>query len=371
MQRKWLLLAAGAMLGTLIAGCSENHGELGNRNIRQYEVREDGNGNMVLKNRFASDQMNDRNRMNGRRLNSNNIIGSHRNYQLEMSPKLSEEISNMSGIGQAYVMLTDNNAYVALSGKDLGRGGLSAKSVSDSVRPLSRTDMAYLPPGSHLDSRSSMRDTMGRSNYEMMMESRHMDARGRFDSTKSYDSTKTGRLQAKSTTSTGRLQAKSLPGTNDTFSGNQNASRFNYNMNQLRNETNFTNPAPMRSGNEKMNMTTYGVGENRWQTKGYRTSKEYDMYGSGNQPVRPYSALGTTPQHTMMLTADLKERIAAEVKQLDPSVEHVYVSSDNDFVDRMSAYMEDVRLGHPIQAYIAEFNAMVERIFPPQAVNRR
>lgn len=72
-----------------------------------------------------------------------------------------------------------------------------------------------------------------------------------------------------------------------------------------------------------------------------------------------------------MLTAQVKEQIASKVKQLNPSIEHVYVSANPDFVGRMNAYMNDVKLGHPIQGYIAEFNAMVERIFPAQTVENK
>jgi hypothetical protein len=67
------------------------------------------------------------------------------------------------------------------------------------------------------------------------------------------------------------------------------------------------------------------------------------------------------------LAQGLKHRIAAEVVRMAPQIENVYVSANPDFVARMTSYMEDVRLGHPIQGYVAEFNAMVERIFPARA----
>ena len=67
------------------------------------------------------------------------------------------------------------------------------------------------------------------------------------------------------------------------------------------------------------------------------------------------------------VTAEMKERIAAEVKKMAPQIDHVYVSANPDFVSRMTSYMEDVRLGHPIQGFVAEFNALVERIFPVKA----
>ena len=71
--------------------------------------------------------------------------------------------------------------------------------------------------------------------------------------------------------------------------------------------------------------------------------------------------------NTNEVTAVMKERIAAEVKKMAPQIDHVYVSANPDFITRMTSYMEDVRLGHPIQGFVAEFNALVERIFPVKA----
>ena len=66
-------------------------------------------------------------------------------------------------------------------------------------------------------------------------------------------------------------------------------------------------------------------------------------------------------------TGTLKDQIAKEVKISAPQIKNVYVSANPDFVSRMTSYMEDVRLGHPIQGFIVEFNAMVDRIFPAES----
>jgi YhcN/YlaJ family sporulation lipoprotein len=64
------------------------------------------------------------------------------------------------------------------------------------------------------------------------------------------------------------------------------------------------------------------------------------------------------------VSPDLQARIAGIVQRMTPQIQNVYVSANPDFVARMTSYMDDVRLGHPIQSFVAEFNAMVERIFP-------
>lgn len=65
-----------------------------------------------------------------------------------------------------------------------------------------------------------------------------------------------------------------------------------------------------------------------------------------------------------------KNTIADRVRSLSPSTENVYVSTNPDFVGRMQGYANDVQQGHPIQGLIAEFNAMVERVFPAPAGTR-
>ncbi len=146
MQRKWILLAAGALVGTMLTGCMEKHGELGNRNIREQSVRYDGNGNAIVNKRFANDQMNEMNRMNGVRLNSNNIVGLHKNYRLEMSKDIADHLASMKEINNAYVMLTDNNAYVAVSLKSANIHNGTAGTLKGSALPLSRTNQAYMRP---------------------------------------------------------------------------------------------------------------------------------------------------------------------------------------------------------------------------------
>ncbi|UVI28607.1 YhcN/YlaJ family sporulation lipoprotein [Paenibacillus spongiae] len=287
MHRKWVVLIAGAMLGTMLTGCMEKTGDLGNQNIRQNKVRYDMNGNRIMTKRFANDQKNEMNRLDGRRLNSNNIVGLHRNYRLEMSEEASNRISSLKGVGNAYVMLTDNNAYVAVSHDDdkSGKTDGSAKSASPMARSLSRTDQSYLPKGMTGVGRTGRTETS--LDYDMLGT--------RMDATRSFDDTKI-----------------------------------------------HTNRSHNRS---------------------------YSPRGAGTM-MKPSSAsrMNAMGTNESKITGALKERIAKEVKTLAPQIDNVYVSANPDFVSRMTAYMEDVRLGHPIQGYIVEFNAMVDRIFPANPI---
>ncbi|QMV40765.1 YhcN/YlaJ family sporulation lipoprotein [Cohnella cholangitidis] len=204
-MRKGILMTA-VLLSSAIAlsGCMQKTGDLGNKNIRPNAVRNNnvyGNGltgNGMTRMRFANDQDNEQNRMYGIRRENNNVIGMHGNSRIETSDKIANKIAAMPGIDSAYVMMTDHNAYVAVTEDNRANKGNTSASVTDAV----------------------------------------------------------------------------------------------------------------------------------------------------------------------------KDKIADQVKTLSPSVENVYVSANPDFTGRMKGYANDVRAGHPIQGFLAEFNALVERVFPAPSGTR-
>jgi len=87
-----------------VAGCADvsRMGDLGHKNIRP--------------NRFADDRAQEMNRSFGRQMNNNNVIpDGHGNTRLELSEIVAEKVAALPEIDAAYVMLTDNNAYVAVT----------------------------------------------------------------------------------------------------------------------------------------------------------------------------------------------------------------------------------------------------------------
>ncbi|MNZ91382.1 Lipoprotein YhcN precursor [compost metagenome] len=224
MRKQFTAFTAGLLLSTMLAGCSAYQGDVGNKNIRPNSIRQDANGNIIDK-RFADDQKNEMNRINGRRLNSNNLVGSHKNYRMVMSEPIANSLTKIGPVKSAYVMLTDQNAYVAVS----------------------------------LDKQDSTHSIMSRS------------------------------------------------------------------------QTSYSTKEEARENRKKL--STLSTGQN-------------------------------------MLTNQLENEIANEVRRQRPLIQHVYVSANPDFVGRMNAYMNDVQQGHSIQGYMAEFNAMAERTFPAQPGDR-
>ena len=119
MQRAAKLGAAALVITAMLSGCiDERQGDIGNRNIRQQQHKKDANGNWVIDKRFAVDQMNEMNRAGSNRLNSNNLVGAHKNYRMEMNSDVSEAVAALPEIRAAYVLLADQNIYVAITLED-------------------------------------------------------------------------------------------------------------------------------------------------------------------------------------------------------------------------------------------------------------
>jgi YhcN/YlaJ family sporulation lipoprotein len=64
------------------------------------------------------------------------------------------------------------------------------------------------------------------------------------------------------------------------------------------------------------------------------------------------------------ITRVLEDQMAKEVRATDPSIQHVYVSTNPEFVDRVRQYVDDVRRGRPVTGFFDELNKVIQRIFP-------
>ncbi|WP_276354163.1 YhcN/YlaJ family sporulation lipoprotein [Cohnella caldifontis] len=127
-MRKALLTTAIALTAALaVSGCVNNRtGEVGQKNIRPNSVNGYDNhrlslngthsyGSPTYRTRFANDQGNEQNRMLGRNRMGNGVVGPHDNYRLESSHTLASQISALPEVDDAYVLLSDKNAYVGVT----------------------------------------------------------------------------------------------------------------------------------------------------------------------------------------------------------------------------------------------------------------
>lgn len=68
------------------------------------------------------------------------------------------------------------------------------------------------------------------------------------------------------------------------------------------------------------------------------------------------------------LTDDVKNEIERIVKDVDPNIDNVYVSTNPDFADLTNNYINDFNSGKPVRGMFDQMGNMIERIFPQ---NRR
>lgn len=62
---------------------------------------------------------------------------------------------------------------------------------------------------------------------------------------------------------------------------------------------------------------------------------------------------------------EVKDRVTEQVMSSEiKDVQHVYVSSNPDFKDRLSAYGKRIEEGEPAEGLADEFNELVQRVFP-------
>lgn len=64
------------------------------------------------------------------------------------------------------------------------------------------------------------------------------------------------------------------------------------------------------------------------------------------------------------LTDEVKKEIGDIVKSVDNNIDHVYVSTDPDFLNLTNNYVDDMNNGHPVEGFFDEFGNMIERLFP-------
>ncbi|TMV52976.1 YhcN/YlaJ family sporulation lipoprotein [Paenibacillus mesophilus] len=82
-----------------------------------------------------------------------------------------------------------------------------------------------------------------------------------------------------------------------------------------------------------------------------------------------YVAVSTKSGQDLDNAGDVKTKIAEQVKAQRPNIQNVYVSANPDFVGRVTNYTHDLNAGKPVSGFIAEFNTMVQRLFPANAAN--
>ncbi len=80
--------------------------------------------------------------------------------------------------------------------------------------------------------------------------------------------------------------------------------------------------------------------------------------------TRRNAYVSATLDNDQQLSRETEDRIAKQVRAVDPNVQNVYVSTNPDFVSRINEYVSEAQQGRPVAGFFEEFNEMVQRIFP-------
>jgi len=134
-RRRWIIGTLLLSAALTVTGCMQNTGDVGNKNIKPNSGRTDrilGTG--PAKSRFANDQRNEMNRINGDQRGNNNVIGLHGNSHMQMSDAIASHLAAMPEIDSAYVVMTDRNAYVAVTQNNKKGGHVHGTGLSNTLK---------------------------------------------------------------------------------------------------------------------------------------------------------------------------------------------------------------------------------------------
>jgi spore cortex protein len=67
---------------------------------------------------------------------------------------------------------------------------------------------------------------------------------------------------------------------------------------------------------------------------------------------------------SMKLTKETEKMIGDTVRNTDPDINDVFVSTNPDFIDRMNGYADEINQGNPVSGFVKEFNETIRRMFP-------
>ncbi|MDX8366892.1 YhcN/YlaJ family sporulation lipoprotein [Cytobacillus sp. IB215665] len=77
-----------------------------------------------------------------------------------------------------------------------------------------------------------------------------------------------------------------------------------------------------------------------------------------------YVAATLNNNTTGTTTKKLESRIADKVRAQDKNIDNVYVSTNPDFINRMTDYGNRINRGEPVEGFFTDFNETVRRVFP-------
>lgn len=300
---------------------------LRNVNQRNYNVNSLRDGNRNLTRNLGDGQ--------SERINS-----------LKYSPALSNKVSQLSEVQSAHVVVTDRDAYVAVTLHDQRHG----RSVGQGRGMTSNYGTT-----SH-GATNIMNTPSGLANY------------GRTPGTVNYGTTGYGTANYGTGYGTGYGSGFDMgsgamnPGTY----GNNYGPRGTGNDGLGRGIMGRSGVAGSLFDTTRGNRGMTGTGRTDGLGMTTRNRNANVVDGTGNGSV---VGLGTGTGAALVdnVPQTVKDKISAAVKKTAPHIRNVHVSGHQEFVNHVSNYATHSRGGATLQGYVTDFEQLVNRIFPGRA----
>lgn len=322
-MKKMIHLSLSAALIAGMVGITACGNGTDNNNVRTQSVRNNDGRNY------------DVNSLPQGNRNFSRSAGSGQNQRirsLTYSPSLSNKVAGLRDVRSAHVVVTDRDAYVALTLHDgAGTGRTGTMGTRGTTGTTSR--MSGMSTG--------MGNMTGTTNYGGPYGAGY-GTRGAGDDGLARGLT--GRSGVM-----GNLFGLGRGGMNggNTTGGNG----AGYGMGGYGTTGNGYGTSGLDYGTDSGAGTMRGMGTGTMRGMGTGT-----MNGLGN---------GTTAGRvTDNVPQRVKDDVARIVKRSAPHIRNVYVSGDNDFVNQVGNYATQSRGGATLQGFIADFENMIQRVFP-------
>ncbi|GIP55041.1 YhcN/YlaJ family sporulation lipoprotein [Paenibacillus vini] len=326
-MKKMIQLSLSAALITGMVGITACGTRTDNNKVRTQSLRNHDGRNYDVNSLPEGNRLFSRSAGNGR---------TERITSLKYSPALSNKVAGLRDVQTAHVVVTDKDAYVALTlhGKNNGAGSrISGKStgMGTAIDGNRGTTNYGGPYGADYGTRGAGDNGLARG-----LTGRSGTAGSLFDVTRGGNG---------SGLMTGRGTRIGLDNNGLGFNGmsGMNGTNNTYGTNGNRNVTG------MGTGTGYM-----GTGTGTMGTRGTGT---FHGLGNGTEAGR---VTDNVPQK-------VKDEVSNIVKKTAPHIRNVYVSGNSDFVTQVGNYATQSRGGATLHGFIADFENTIQRVFPSRA----
>lgn len=333
-MKKMITLSLSAALITGMVGITACGNRTDNNNVRTQSLRNNDGRNYDVNSLPEGNRLFSRSAGNGR---------TERITSLKYSPALSNKVAGLRDVQTAHVVVTDKDAYVALTlhGMNNGTGsrmsGMSTGMTTGITGNRGTTNFGG-PYGADYGTRGAGDNGLARG-----LTGRSGTAGSLFDMTRAGNDNgsglTTGRGVGNGLDYDGRgLNGMSgMNGTNNIYGTNGNG-----------------NMRGMGTGTGTMGTRGTGTGMGTMGTRGTGT---FHGLGNGTEAGR---VTDNVPQK-------VKDQVSSIVKKTAPHIRNVYVSGNSDFVSQVGNYATHSRGGATLHGFIADFERTIQRVFPSRA----